>query len=233
MRDFSIAANPDLNDGPAAGTAGLAVNGISPEPPAATDVFLYEDYRAYMRDRFAELQALSPAFSQRGLARKAGITNPGFFNEVIKGRRRLSLAASSKIAIGLDLSPRETEYFTTLVFYTEAREPVSKLRAGKRLVALKNRQLYHTLQAMPSLTETLRGIVQELEKDWVLQAAGLSVDHDAQEVSQPILDPMSEDSLNEILEKLISVRSQADAAPDSRVVQFSLRAARRMDRPVS
>ncbi|HKP94991.1 MAG TPA: TIGR02147 family protein [Fibrobacteria bacterium] len=106
----------------------------------SADVFRYEDYRRFLRDRFFAMQSLEPGFSQRGLARKAGIANPGFFNEVIKGRRRLSPAAAAKMAMGLDLSGEESEYFQALVEYAETREPRAKLAAGDRLAALRNRK---------------------------------------------------------------------------------------------
>lgn len=200
----------------------------SPGTPPVTDIFGYEDYRAYMRDRFAELQSRKPAFSQRGLARKARIANPGFFNEVIKGRRRLSHSATLKMAVGLDLAPAEAEYFSALVDYFEAREPLAKIKAGRRMMALKNRQLRQTLQNLASPTETLREIMRELEGDWELQAAGISIDHLFPSNSPPVLDPMGESTLREILEKLVHLRGQAEAAPDAHVVRFSLQVAPRM-----
>lgn len=231
MKELSIITDRDPDDAPGDGGAGPADRSDSPARTAALDVFGYEDYRAYMRDRFAELQARRPAFSQRGLARKARIANPGFFNEVIKGRRRLSPAAAAKMAVGLDLSIPETEYFFALVDYMEARDPIAKLRAGRRMMALRNRQLYRTLHSIPSLAGSLRDIVRELERDWVLQAAGLSVDQPVPEDRPPVLGPPNESALQGILEQLVCLRSQADAARDPRVVHFSLRAAPRTGRP--
>lgn len=124
----------------AGGHAGVEDN------PAAPDVFRYEDYRAFLKARFIDMQALDPAFSQRGLARKAGIANPGFFNEVIKGRRRLSPAAALKMAKGLDLSGEETEFFSTLVEYAETREPRAKLAAGNRLASMRNSRFLNALE---------------------------------------------------------------------------------------
>ncbi len=113
----------------------------SPTPTIPeTDVFRYEDYRAYLRDRFAEMQMLHPGFSQRGLARKAGIANPGFFNEVIKGRRRLSPAAALKMAFGLDLPQEQKDFFCALIEFTETREPRAKLAVSQRLNAMRDRK---------------------------------------------------------------------------------------------
>ncbi len=212
-----------------AGGDGISTEAIPQDAPAAADVFGYEDYRSYLRDRFLELQARNPAFSQRGLARKAGIANPGFFNEVIKGRRRLSPAAAIKMAHGLDLSPRETEYFSALVDYAETREPRAKLTVGKRMLALKNRHLYRAINDMPSPTDGLREILRELDREWVFQAAGLDV-HSTHDAGHPApMSPMSENTLRGILDQLVVLREQAGdpADPESQVVQFNIQVAPR------
>lgn len=216
-------------------SSGMPDVGI-PDRLEPTDVYNYEDYRGYLRDRFAELQARNPAFSQRGLARKAGIANPGFFNEVIKGRRRLSPAAALKMAGGLGMSPGETEYFAALVDYAETREPRAKITAGRRMLALKNRRLYQTISDMQSPSEGLREIMRELDREWVLQAAGLEVHTNQPGV--PTTDqaagmaPMSESVLRSILDKLVVIREQGGTAQDaSQVIQFNLQVAPRTLRP--
>lgn len=205
----AVVSNLELNNGQMSrlgGEEGPASGKTAAEGRNATDVFDYQDYRAYMRDRFAELQGRNRAFSQRGLARKARIANPGFFNEVIRGRRRLSPAATAKMAIGLELSPMETGYFSALVDYTETREPLAKLKIGRLLMALKNRRLYHAFHGMQPPTETQRQILQELEREWALQTAGLREDQTLQEGEEQFLDPISESTLPRILERLVYLR---------------------------
>ena len=211
-----------------AGSSGSGTDTAAPDRAVAADVFGYEDYRGYLRDRFTEMQAANPAFSQRGLARKAGIANPGFFNEVIKGRRRLSPAAALKMAHGLDMAPRETEYFSALVDYAETREPRAKLTAGKRMLALKNRHLYRSINDLPAPTDGLREIMRELDREWVLQAAGLDVPGNSEGGEPGAMAPMSETTLRGILDKLVVLREQADGAEhDPHVVQFNLQVAPR------
>lgn len=228
----SLFSDPNLNSyaSPESSASG------GPEMGAAdrlepTDVYGYEDYRGFLRDRFAELQARNPAFSQRGLARKAGIANPGFFNEVIKGRRRLSPAAALKMAGGLDLSPGETEYFSALVDYAETREPRAKITAGRRMLALKNRRLYQSISDMQSPSEGLREIMRELDREWVLQAAGLDVHSNRPGSLTPEqaagMAPMSESVLRSILDKLVGIREQGGSAQDNQVIQFNLQVAPR------
>lgn len=185
------------------------------EKAAGADVFRYEDYRTFLRDRFCELQSQDPAFSQRGLARKAGIANPGFFNEVIKGRRRLSPAAAVKMANGLDLNLEESDYFSVMVEFAETREPRAKLAAGKRMVAMRNRKFFQTSGTECEPSEGLQEIVRELNRDWILQAAGVDV-NPSQET--PDLQPMSDSTLRSILDKLVDIREHA-AETDSPAAQ--------------
>ncbi len=206
--------------------------GADPAPAAeksiAPDVFRFDDYRAFLRDRFAQLQTLDPSFSQRGLARKAGIANPGFFNEVIKGRRRLSPAAAIKMANGLDLLEEETEYFSVLVEYAETREPRAKFAAGKRLISMRNRKFFPSSEGDPAPAEGLQDIVRELNRDWVLQAAGLDVQPQPQAGGDKTLQPVGDGTLKSLLSRLVDIREHASAPvqrediPGKPIVQVNL-----------
>jgi hypothetical protein len=196
--------------------------------PAATDVFRYEDYRAFLRDRFIGMQAMDPSFSQRGLARKAGIANPGFFNEVIKGRRRLSPAAALKMANGLVLTEAETEFFSCLVEYAETREPRAKFVAGKRLIVMRNRKFSIAQDGDQAPGEDLKDIVRELNRDWVLQAAGLEVPQSMGDGNAAAMRPVGDGALRSILDRLVNIREQSagperrEEAPAKPVVQVNL-----------
>lgn len=113
--------------------------------PTPIDLYQYQDYRRFLKERFEELQAHDPAFSQRGLSRKAGIANPGFFNEVIKGRRRLSPAATEKMAKGLDLSVSDAKYLALMVEYNEARETKAKQSFCQQMIFRRNRKFVERL----------------------------------------------------------------------------------------
>jgi uncharacterized protein (TIGR02147 family) len=79
------------------------------------EVYRYDDYRAFLRDKFEEAKANRPALSYRKFAAAAGIANPGYLNDVIKGRRRLSPAAAGKVAKGLGLTAGEAGFLKLLV----------------------------------------------------------------------------------------------------------------------
>ena len=108
--------------------------------PTQVDIRRYDDYRRFLIDRFAELQATDPSFSQRRLARMAGFANPGFFNEVIKGRRRLTSAATRKMSVGMMLSPGDADYLAMMVEHNDSRDPQTRQAMSMRLLDHRNRQ---------------------------------------------------------------------------------------------
>jgi uncharacterized protein (TIGR02147 family) len=131
---------PDENEAAAPGAADM------PE----TNIYQYVDYRAFLKDRFRWLQTRDASFSQRKLARVAGFANPGFFNEVIQGRRKLSSAAIDKMGVGLSLESNETEFLRVLVAYTEAKDMGEKEAAHQKLELRRNRHFFRRLNQSQS-----------------------------------------------------------------------------------
>lgn len=181
-----------------------------------TDVFGYEDYRLFLRDRFAEMQMLHPGFSQRGLARKAAIANPGFFNEVIKGRRRLSPAAAVKMAMGLDLTAEQAEFFYVLVECTETREPRIKMAGNRRLTQMRNQKFMHDLAKMPLPQEHFQEIARELGQDWEMFSAGAEAATRKEGGGHPEPTPISEETLQRILERVREIRADSASPKENK-----------------
>jgi uncharacterized protein (TIGR02147 family) len=120
------------------------------DPVPEPCIYQYLDYRAFIKDRFHWLQTRDPAFSQRKLARVAGFANPGFFNEVIRARRKLSPAAIERMSLGLSLDAGETEFLRALVAYTEAHGMPEKDAALRRIEFRRNRRFFHRLSQSQS-----------------------------------------------------------------------------------
>ncbi|OGR01164.1 MAG: hypothetical protein A2284_08120 [Deltaproteobacteria bacterium RIFOXYA12_FULL_61_11] len=86
----------------------------------AVNIFDYDDYRVFLRDRFDELKKEKSQFSFRFFARKAGLAAWNFPSLVIKGKRNLSKESVYKFSTALGLQPKEHEYFENLVFLNQA-----------------------------------------------------------------------------------------------------------------
>lgn len=108
------------------------------------DLYRYEDYRQYLRDRFRAASS-SPSFSWRKFSRVSGIANPGYLNDVIKGRRKLSSGAAARVARYFSLLPHETEYFRLLVALANARKIPDRDRIYGKIVARRSRSAFAQL----------------------------------------------------------------------------------------
>jgi transcriptional regulator with XRE-family HTH domain len=136
-----IQTNPFQQIMPSVLYHGIPAEGSGKVHNAPSGIYAYEDYRAFLKDRFEQLNGQDPLFSQRRLARESGILNPGYFNEVIKGRRSLTDSSARKLAHGLRLGESETEFLLSLVEWSVCRNPAAKLLAEKRLMKLRAKHL--------------------------------------------------------------------------------------------
>jgi uncharacterized protein (TIGR02147 family) len=97
------------------------------------DIYQYEDYRHFLRDRFNREKA-STTFSWRKFASAAGFSNPGYVNDVIIGTRRLSMDAVGKLITYFSLLPHEAEFFHLLVSFSHARTMKEKDRIYREII---------------------------------------------------------------------------------------------------
>ncbi|HMD69350.1 MAG TPA: TIGR02147 family protein [Chitinivibrionales bacterium] len=84
-------------------------------------IFEYTDFRQYLADFYAFQKRTTPGFSHRLFLQKAGMSGPNFLKNVIDGKKNLSADSIKKFAKACGLSIKETEYFSNLVRYNQAR----------------------------------------------------------------------------------------------------------------
>lgn len=87
-----------------------------------TPIYEYNDYRAFLRDRFSALKKQNPMFSYRAFNRLAGLKNSGFLKLVIDGQKNLGQTGIWKMARGFKLTEDEARYFAALVHFNQAKE---------------------------------------------------------------------------------------------------------------
>ena len=88
-------------------------------------IYNYQDYRSFLRDFYAECNARNPRFSLRSFASKVGL-NVSNITRILNGQRNISEKTQRRIVACLKLRERESEYFTLLVRYTQARNTADK-----------------------------------------------------------------------------------------------------------
>lgn len=106
---------------------------MSPTAPTTVSVFHFLDAREFLRRAYDVEKRRNPDFSQRYIAKAMSAGSSSFFKDVLTGRARLSPPRVAKFAKMFGLSKAETEYFETLVLYTQADTPDEKQRCLKRL----------------------------------------------------------------------------------------------------
>ncbi len=106
------------------------------------DIYQYEDYRLFLADSFAARKADDPDYTHRKLAAAAGFSNPGFFNDVVKGRRTLSDTAITKMAQAFELKGGAAEYFQLLVAYGQSKRPEERQELYEKMLFRRNRSSF-------------------------------------------------------------------------------------------
>ncbi len=107
------------------------------------NIFTYVEYRAFLKDAFAAMQAKDQNLSYRAFAKSARFTSPNFLQKVIQGQRKLNTTQVHVVANAFQLRPSEVEFFQALVGFDQARSPDEKkffhqkLLGNKRATAIK------------------------------------------------------------------------------------------------
>jgi len=109
-------------------------------------IFDYLDYRAFLRDYYAEQKASGHAFSFRAFAKRAGIRSFNFLQLVMKGQRDLSAQMALHFARGCGLKGTEADYFCELVAFGQAKSTEERNRAYERLGRFRQFRAAHQLE---------------------------------------------------------------------------------------
>ena len=88
-------------------------------------IFAYSDYRAFMRDAFAEKKA-SSRFSWREFAKRAGYVSPVFLKLVAEEKSSRSAEGIERVGLALGLTDKEQEFFRILVPFTHETDNAKK-----------------------------------------------------------------------------------------------------------
>ncbi len=79
------------------------------------------------------MKKVDSAFSYRSFLKKAELSGPNFYREVVEGSKNLSPGSAEKFAHALNLSKKESHYFITLVLFNQAKTSKQKQEHFKEL----------------------------------------------------------------------------------------------------
>lgn len=107
-------------------------------------VFIYQNHRDFLQGLVSGKARNRPKMSLRAFAERLGMSN-SFLSEVISGKKTLSMEAAFKIAVKLELTDAETQYFCLLVQIDQEQDQDYKEILIRRLKALNPDHKAHDL----------------------------------------------------------------------------------------
>ncbi|HEX2959654.1 MAG TPA: TIGR02147 family protein, partial [Chitinispirillaceae bacterium] len=99
----------------------------------------YDDFRNYLRDYYADQKLRFPSFSYRYFCRKAGLSSPSHFIEIIDGKRKLTSKMLDSFIKGLALTENDARYFTTLVNFNQSKNSTEKQQLLLQMRGMKRK----------------------------------------------------------------------------------------------
>lgn len=113
-------------------------------------VFDYHDYRAFLRDHYAQRKAQSRGFSFRAFSRKAGLGSPNYLKLVMDGQRNLTREMAVRFAEACGLEGEAAAFFLDLVEMGQARTSKERAAALTRLARFRRYRKAHKLELAQS-----------------------------------------------------------------------------------
>jgi uncharacterized protein (TIGR02147 family) len=108
--------------------------------PAPPDIFLFYDYREYLKALFDFNKSQSRRFSHRYIVTRAGFKSPNVLKNVIDGKRNLTFAAAEQFAKAFKLEGAAKKYFLSLVQYNQAGTSTEREKFFQELVDMRTRE---------------------------------------------------------------------------------------------
>jgi uncharacterized protein (TIGR02147 family) len=97
----------------------------------------YTDYRAFMRDYYDEQKKNTSYFSYRYFCKKAALSAPSLFPEVMHGKRNLTERTIAAFCRGFGFEGLKAEFFKALVLYTQSEDEVLRQNYLEQMRGLK------------------------------------------------------------------------------------------------
>ena len=114
---------------------------------SSIDVYRYLDYRALLRDFYADRKKHGHGFSYRAFSRRAGVGAPNHLKRVMEGDRNIAPAMAQRFADACGFVGKEAQYFCTLVELTQARTTAERQAHYETLLSYRGYQRAQKIDA--------------------------------------------------------------------------------------
>jgi uncharacterized protein (TIGR02147 family) len=113
-------------------------NGLSKSREKTKSIFMYEDYRSFLRDHYAYKKNVDSKFSFRFFSKSAGFKSTNILKLVMQGQRNIGSRGIEKFVKGLKLNKAEAQYFQALVLFNQATSSEEKQHYAESLVRARS-----------------------------------------------------------------------------------------------
>jgi transcriptional regulator with XRE-family HTH domain len=104
------------------------------------------DFRAFLRDLYAEKKAKNKSFSYRSFSRRAGVSAPNYLKLVVEGQRNLSTKMAEQFAEACGLDADAGRYFVHLVAFNQAKTSTERALHYGKLTSFQHYRKAHKLE---------------------------------------------------------------------------------------
>jgi uncharacterized protein (TIGR02147 family) len=116
----------------------------------AVDVFLFRDYRSFLREHYQRSKQRRGGYSLRAFSRGTGLRSPNYLKLVMDGDRNLTPTMALRFAEGCGLAGDAAEYFCALVAYNQAKVARERELHFERLTRFSRFRKVHKLDLAQS-----------------------------------------------------------------------------------
>ncbi|RZA09914.1 MAG: TIGR02147 family protein [Proteobacteria bacterium] len=126
-------------------------------------IFEHRDYRTFLKTTLSAKAKVQEGYSLRAFSERIGIS-ASFLSEVLNAKKGLSVELAFRLAINLDLTESETQYFCLLVQLEQEKDPLFREKLSRRLADLNPHRPAHDLSAdlFKSISEWYHAAILEL-----------------------------------------------------------------------
>ena len=112
-------------------------------------IFEYIDVSLFLQDYYQYRKAQTRDFSYQSWADELGVTSKSYLRFVTLRKRRISSELLDRLAQMIFQTEAEKDYFTHLVFYSQAESETQKKHFGRQLIKSQREQVRFQVQAPP------------------------------------------------------------------------------------
>lgn len=117
-----------------------------PAKERSIDIFVYLNYRHYLRDVAKAFKKNQAAFTLQDFAKRAGLKSPGLLKMVIDGKRNLTEDSARAFCKAFDIAGKAGEYFQALVHYNQTDDPDERAELFEKLRKMRPRSHSFSLE---------------------------------------------------------------------------------------